>query len=206
MTTVLQNTGTKLIFRQLDHGNAELSANLGGTYETVERTTQLMSEGLLGTSATGMESERPIDKYIGHPNVLKTLRTGRAFLIEASGKRAFVSIAPPAARGEGALQIRRCGPVERGPTLDLPRLVAEQRAKEQDEKRRAAEGTKAVADNAKASDKDKTDPAIAPVMEQQREPDGLLVEAAPVPEVAGVEKPKPRRIERPAVRARHAKK
>jgi hypothetical protein len=66
-TTVLQNTGTKLILRQLDHESAELCANLGGTYETVERTTQLQNEGLLGTNATGMSSEREIDKYIAHP-------------------------------------------------------------------------------------------------------------------------------------------
>jgi hypothetical protein len=130
MTTVLQNTGTKLILRQLDHESAELCAKLGGTYTTRERTTQLADQGLLlGLAETGVFSDREVDKFYAHPNVLKTLDVGRAFLLTGAGKRVFVDLCPPEARREehAELVIRPVPPAETGPIFDLAQRVADER-------------------------------------------------------------------------------
>ena len=162
MTTVLQNTGTKLMLRQLDPDSAELCARLGGTYETYERTRQLVDQGLLGTNESGVESERPIDKYIVHPNLLKRLRTGRGYLVDAD-TRVLVDLCPPARSSRESAELAAPPPTRRaaGPVLDLPRLVAEERRRIAEENRRAA-GKKDGPSKDKTGEA-KTHPNLAPV-------------------------------------------
>jgi len=103
MTTVLQNSGTKLILRQLDPESAQLCANLGGTYQVMERTRQLGDQGLLGIGETGAYSEHEVDKFHAHPNTLKASRTAAPFSSKA-----------PASASSSTSARRRGGPVPTG--------------------------------------------------------------------------------------------
>jgi hypothetical protein len=79
---VIQNTATKLVFRQLEPNSVQACAEMAGTEEDVKLTRQMLDGGLLPASATGVQSERETQKYICHPNTLKRLKTGEAALIQ----------------------------------------------------------------------------------------------------------------------------
>ncbi len=197
---VLQNTGTKLILRQLNPESAALCADLGGTYTTMERTRQLADQGLLGIGETGVYSEREVNKYFAHPDAIKTLPTGRAFLVEAAGGRSLVQMVPPWPRPAWRFEVpkiakRAQGP--NGPPLDFARLVAEERAKKQSAgaKRapKADEEGAPLAGPALEQKEEATPPAMSsPVVSRER--DTLVDAAAQEPPKAA------KRIMRPGAR------
>jgi hypothetical protein len=105
MTQVLQNTASKVIFRQPDPESATLCAELGGTRQTVQRTYQMVDAGLLlGVQSSGVYSDRQGHEFNGHPSDLKNLPVGHAFLILADGTRTVVQMPYVAFKPTGAFQ------------------------------------------------------------------------------------------------------
>lgn len=80
-TQVVQNTNTKIIFRQNDAKSAEMVSKLGGTQTVMLHTQQTESHWLMGRMITGLGSVRPEEEFIIHPNLIRTLQTGQAALI-----------------------------------------------------------------------------------------------------------------------------
>ncbi len=100
--SVVQNTGTKLIFCQRDPKSAQFCAELGGTKDTIKRTAQVVDDGFaFGPTPTGAYSEREVKEFFVHPDAIKALGVGRAYLIKADGTRSLIRVryrpAPPAA-------------------------------------------------------------------------------------------------------------
>jgi hypothetical protein len=79
---VTQNTATKILFCQRDPESASFCAALGGTYTTQKETTQVTDDAFGRPEATGLRSQRDADVFHGHPNDLKALPRGRAFLVQ----------------------------------------------------------------------------------------------------------------------------
>ena len=121
MRAIIQNTNTKLLFRQIDHESAELCANLAGTVDTVSRTTQLVEGAILGPEKSGVYSEREVKEYIAHPDRLKRLETGRALLIKGTSECAIVEVdyRPLVPRRAFAV-----APRAKAPTATKPNLAA----------------------------------------------------------------------------------
>jgi len=90
--SVTQNTATKLIFCQRDPASAQFCAELGGTKDAVKRTAQIIDEGLWAATSTGVYSEREVKEFHVHPDELKSLSVGRAYLIQGDGTRAVIRI------------------------------------------------------------------------------------------------------------------
>lgn len=76
LSTVLDSTNVKLIFRQADPESAELLARLMGTETTTKKTHQIMDG-----ATTGAGSIREVEAYRVHPNAIKSAGLGRAFLV-----------------------------------------------------------------------------------------------------------------------------
>lgn len=75
---VIQNTNTKIIFRQNDADSADLTARLAGT-RTVDRITEQVEKRLLfGQTKTGLGSLKSEEEFIIHPNQIRTLPFGQA--------------------------------------------------------------------------------------------------------------------------------
>lgn len=77
---VIQNTNTKIILRQNDAESAEYAARLGGTCTTVKRTRQV-EKNMLAFTNTGLGSEREVEQFLIHPNIIRSLKTGKAVFI-----------------------------------------------------------------------------------------------------------------------------
>lgn len=82
--SVTQNTATKLIFCQRDPASASFCAELGGTKETKKRTSQLLDDQIFGSTPTGVVSEREVKEFHVHPDELKALDVGRAYVIRGN--------------------------------------------------------------------------------------------------------------------------
>ena len=93
---VLGVTAVKIIHRQEVPSSALTIAQIAGTEEVWEETRQ-MGGRLLGGFGTGRGTRRLSERYIVHPNEIKTLRTGEAVVIsKIRGARArTVRITPP---------------------------------------------------------------------------------------------------------------
>lgn len=72
---VSSNTNVKICMRQ--EGDAEYFANLLGT-RRVEKRTEQTEATLLGESRSGLGSVREVDEYLVSPNILRSLKRGRA--------------------------------------------------------------------------------------------------------------------------------
>jgi hypothetical protein len=99
--SVVQNTATKLIFCQRDPKSAQFCAELGGTKDTIKRTAQVVDDGFVfGPLPTGAYSEREVKEFFVHPDALKAINVGRAYLIQGDGARTLVRVryrrTPPA--------------------------------------------------------------------------------------------------------------
>ncbi len=91
--SVTQNTATKLIFCQRDPTSAQFSAELGGTKDALKRTAQVVDDGFLfGPAPTGVYSEREVKEFHVHPDELKSLGVGRAYLLQGDGARAVIRV------------------------------------------------------------------------------------------------------------------
>jgi type IV secretory pathway TraG/TraD family ATPase VirD4 len=96
---VLGVTAVKIIHRQEVPSSAQTIAQIAGTQEVWDETRQI-GGGLLGGFDTGRGTRRRVERYIVHPNEIKTLRTGEAVVISKvrGAKPRTVRITPPSAR------------------------------------------------------------------------------------------------------------
>jgi conjugal transfer pilus assembly protein TraD len=95
---VLGVTAIKIVHRQDVPDSARTIAQMAGTEEVWEETRQI-GGGLLGGYDTGRGSRRLTEKFIVHPNEIKTLRTGEAVVISKirGGRARTVRVTPPRA-------------------------------------------------------------------------------------------------------------
>jgi hypothetical protein len=130
MTSIVQNTATKLIFQQPDHESAELCAKLGGTEVVKLHTRQLVDEGaLLGVNASGVLSEREGREFFVHPDTIKDLPVGTAYLIRHQTRVVIdLPYSPPRRLVEFA-PVQGATKAHGATSLDLPALVEAQREK-----------------------------------------------------------------------------
>ncbi len=93
---VLGNTAFKLVFRQEVPESAQTVAQLAGTELAWEETRQL--GGTLFPGPPGRGTRREVERFVVHPNDVKSLPTGDAVLIsKLSGERARVVRVRPSA-------------------------------------------------------------------------------------------------------------
>ena len=78
---IVENASTFIIHRQNAPGNAAYLADLVGTEEEYELTYQVGAHPILGEGRTGLGSARSVRQYLVHPDAIKALRTGEAFLV-----------------------------------------------------------------------------------------------------------------------------
>jgi hypothetical protein len=100
---ILGITGIKIIHRQDVPASAQTIAQIAGT-ERVWESTFGIGRGPLGNYSTSRGTRRQVERFIVHPNEIKTLRTGEAIVIaklpETSVRRVRVippRVAPPQA-------------------------------------------------------------------------------------------------------------
>ncbi|HUA72112.1 MAG TPA: helicase HerA-like domain-containing protein [Solirubrobacteraceae bacterium] len=93
---VLGVTAVKIIHRQEVPSSAQTIAQIAGTQEVWDETRQI-GGGLLAGFDTGRGTRRRVERYIVHPNEIKTLRTGEAVVISKirGAKPRTVRITPP---------------------------------------------------------------------------------------------------------------
>jgi type IV secretory pathway TraG/TraD family ATPase VirD4 len=93
---VLGVTAVKIVHRQDVPDSARTIAQMAGTEEVWVQTRQIGSH-LLGAYDTGRGTRQLTEKFIVHPNEIKTLRTGEAVVIsKIGGRRArTVRVTPP---------------------------------------------------------------------------------------------------------------
>jgi hypothetical protein len=80
-TQIVQNTNTKIILRQNDAESAELVAKLAGTETVKLHTAQYEQSVVFGKLHTGRGSERKVEQFVIHPNIIKRLALGEAAVI-----------------------------------------------------------------------------------------------------------------------------
>ncbi len=117
---VLGNTAVKIVLRQDVPDSAYTIAQIAGTEKHWEVTKQI--GGSIFTGYPGRGTRREVEKFVIHPNEIKSLRTGDAVLIsKLRGEKArTISVRPVAgpARPPGAESTR---PPGAGPTQPAPR-------------------------------------------------------------------------------------
>jgi hypothetical protein len=93
---VLGVTAVKIVHRQDVPDSARTIAQMAGTEEVWEETRQ-MGGRLLGGYDTGRGTRRLTEKFIVHPNEIKTLATGEAVVISKlrGGRARTVRVTPP---------------------------------------------------------------------------------------------------------------
>jgi conjugal transfer pilus assembly protein TraD len=96
---VLGNTAVKIAHRQDVPSSAQTVAQMAGTVAVWEETQQL-GGGLLGPYGSGRGTRRQAERFVVHPNEIKSLRTGEAVLITKlpSARARTVRIDPPRER------------------------------------------------------------------------------------------------------------
>jgi type IV secretory pathway TraG/TraD family ATPase VirD4 len=92
---ILGNTAIKLILRQDVPESAHTVALLAGTERRWEETRQIGPSVFHGGASRG--TRREVERFVVHPNVIKSLPTGEAVLISKlrGGRARTVSIRPP---------------------------------------------------------------------------------------------------------------
>jgi type IV secretory pathway TraG/TraD family ATPase VirD4 len=93
---VLGNTAVKIAHRQDVPASAQTVAQMAGTEKALEETRQFGGR-LLGGYETGRGTRRQVERFVVHPNEIRSLRTGDAIVITklpAAGTR-NVRVAPP---------------------------------------------------------------------------------------------------------------
>ena len=78
---ILDNTNVKMIFRLDSPDASDYFARLVGTKKSEKKTAQIASNGILGSSQTGLGTTRDTDEFIVSPNQFRTLGRGEAFVI-----------------------------------------------------------------------------------------------------------------------------
>ena len=77
---IIENCNNYIVLRQNSSINAEHWANVLGTKEGVEVTNQIQ-QTFMGATETGLGSTKLVREYIYHPDVIKTLQTGRGIFL-----------------------------------------------------------------------------------------------------------------------------
>jgi conjugal transfer pilus assembly protein TraD len=92
---VLGNTAFKLALRQDVPESAQAIAQMAGTETRWEETRQIGSS--IFTGYPGRGTRREAERFVIHPNEIKTLRTGEAVLISKlrGGKARTLRVRPP---------------------------------------------------------------------------------------------------------------
>jgi conjugal transfer pilus assembly protein TraD len=78
---VLGSTALKIAHRQDVPGSAQTIAQIAGTETVWDQSNQVTSHPLLGTRRTGRATRRQVERFLVHPNEVKTLPTGQAVVI-----------------------------------------------------------------------------------------------------------------------------
>lgn len=97
---LLGNAAVKIIHRQDVPDSAHTAAQLAGTEQVWERTIQT-GGGLLGRYDTRRGTRRQVERFVIHPNQIKTLETGEAILMtkQPSAQTRAMRVRPPQPRG-----------------------------------------------------------------------------------------------------------
>jgi conjugal transfer pilus assembly protein TraD len=93
---VLGNTSLKLAHRQDVPGSAQTIAQMTGTEKVWEHTFSI-GAGWLGRHDTSRGTRREVERYIVHPNEIKSLQTGQAVLISkgSTARPRTINVQPP---------------------------------------------------------------------------------------------------------------
>jgi conjugal transfer pilus assembly protein TraD len=78
---VVGSTAVKIAHRQDVPSSAQTIAQMAGTETVWERTDQIASDPLLGSYRTGRATRRQGERFVVHPNEIKSLPTGHAVVI-----------------------------------------------------------------------------------------------------------------------------
>jgi conjugal transfer pilus assembly protein TraD len=78
---IFGSTAVKIVHRLDVPSSAEMIAKLAGTETVLEYSPQLERHPLFGNRETGRGSAREVERFLVHPNVIKTLPTGEAVVI-----------------------------------------------------------------------------------------------------------------------------
>ncbi|MBV9167837.1 MAG: type IV secretion system DNA-binding domain-containing protein [Solirubrobacterales bacterium] len=102
LNQVIGNTAVKISHRLDVPSSAQLIADIAGTETVWEETHQVQRHPLFGARISGRSTARQVERYIVHPNVIKSLPTGRAVVITKipQTRVRIVDIDPPAAPGD----------------------------------------------------------------------------------------------------------
>ena len=97
---VIGLTAVKIVHRQDVPASAELIAQMAGTERVLEVTRQLRSPFAPAGAARG--TAREVERYVVHPNEIKTLTTGQAVVLTKTPRAgvARVGITPPQRTGD----------------------------------------------------------------------------------------------------------
>ncbi|MGN6169751.1 MAG: type IV secretory system conjugative DNA transfer family protein [Solirubrobacteraceae bacterium] len=100
LNQILGSTAVKIIHRLDVPSSAEMIAQLGGTETVWEQSHQIEHLPLLGDRQTGRSVAREVERFLVHPNVIKSLPTGRAVVITKvpDTRVRITDVFPPAAR------------------------------------------------------------------------------------------------------------
>jgi hypothetical protein len=129
MNAILQNTMTKIIFKQPNPKPAKLLGEMAGTTPTKIYTRQRVDQGLLlGMGFSGVESERDGREFNVHPDEFKNLRKGSACVLKHKhNERVVVHFPEPPNHELIPFEPVIARQPKTGPVLDLAGLVEAER-------------------------------------------------------------------------------
>jgi type IV secretory pathway TraG/TraD family ATPase VirD4 len=97
LNQIFGSTAVKVIHRLDVPSSAEMIAQLAGTETVWEQSHQIEHRPLFGDRQTGRSVAREVERFLVHPNVIKTLPTGRAVIITKvpDTEVRIVEVSPP---------------------------------------------------------------------------------------------------------------
>jgi ABC-type oligopeptide transport system ATPase subunit len=97
LNQIFGSTAVKIIHRLDVPSSANMIAQLAGTETVWEHSHQIEHGPLFGDRRTGRSVAREVERFLVHPNVIKSLPTGRAVVITKvpDTKVRIVDVAPP---------------------------------------------------------------------------------------------------------------
>jgi conjugal transfer pilus assembly protein TraD len=103
---IVGNTAIKIVHRQDVPASAQTVAQMAGTEKVWEETHQIGGRWLRGYD-NGRGTRREVERFVVHPNDIKTLRTGEAVVIAKLPETSvrILRVTPPQARGPAAAPV-----------------------------------------------------------------------------------------------------
>jgi hypothetical protein len=119
LNQILGSTAVKIVHRLDVPSSADMIAQLAGTETVWEHSHQIEHHPLFGDRETGRSVAREVERFLVHPNVIKSLPTGRAVVITKvpDSRVQIVDVTPPAihaARATGPRGSDSASPVRAG--------------------------------------------------------------------------------------------